>query len=663
MENNNIAEVTEAVKNAEVAYRRGTPIMSDTSFDMLKDTLRKIDPDSPILNAIMGESFLGKKVPLPHPMGSLLNIKNAEDVDKWYKMLITVCRKDIDFVVMPKLDGISATRKANGMYISRGDGGTEGTDITRYCMYFDNPSRKPVEDCRGEIVISRKNFATLNLMRQSAGLDPYKSERSAVIGLMQSDSPNVEHLRLLEFIPYTLYSEIKRSKRHQVETLSTYFNNAVLWHALNGEDIMYHPFLEILFNRWSVDYEIDGLVIEIDDWSDRNTLGFETNSFDPKYARAYKVGFEEQKATTVVKIIQQVGKGGNYTPVIEIDPIVLCGNDITRTNGDNERFLMYYGIGVGSEVTMKKSGNVIPRLTKVGNVDILPFKEFNRLIDKEKLTPQQFQERFGIVDDHYITPNVDHVWDENRVNIKVPTGTSNTTQQIRKIQFFFSHLDILNVGESLITTLFENGYDTVVKILLATDEQLLSLPNFGKKKLDNFKSEISKKLGRASLEAIMQSSGLFDKVGESKLKLLQLTPDPDSRYYDYNKMLELNGMGSITASTIFDNLPEFWKFYDNIKHRIPKTEKTDGILSGQIICFTGFRDKLLVEQIIENGGEYKESISKAITLLIHEDSATDTTKVKKAVKDGTKTMGVTEFRRMFKPSEPERSEPTFGGLL
>lgn len=436
---------------------------------------------------------------------------------------------------------------------------------------------------------------------------------------------------------------------------------------LGGEDVLYHNFLAMLFEKWSADYEIDGLVIEVDDWAERDRLGFETNSLNPKYARAYKVGFEEQKSTTVVKIIQQVGKGGNYTPVIEIEPIILCGNDITRTNGDNERFLMYYGIGVGSEVTMKKSGNVIPRLTKVGNVDIIPFKDFNKLIgkptDKNYLTPQAFQERFGITEDNYAFPNIDYLWDDNRVNIKVPVGSGNTTQKIRKIQFFFSHLDILNVGESLITTLFENGYDTVHKILLATDEQLLSLPNFGKKKLDNFKSEISKKLGRASLEAIMQSSGLFDKVGESKLKLLQLTPEEDFRYYDHARMLELNGMGNVTARTITDNLPEFWEFYDNIKHRIPVIDKSSGSMSGQIICFTGFRDKLLVEQIIENGGEYKESISKAITVLVHEDSATDTTKVKKAIKDGAKTIGVTEFRAMFKNNEPEKPKQIFGGLL
>lgn len=658
--------VSKIISN-EILYRNGVPSISDNEFDNLISELKNIDPTNPVLFHIKGENFLGKLVPLPYPMGSIENVKTDEAFHKWLRKV----SGEIDhwFVVMPKLDGISCTRTKDRVFISRGDGAEQGTDITKYCIFFDKMKSSVDFDCRGEIVVSRENFKFINDIRVMNGLDAYKSERSAVVGLMQSETPDVKCLSLLEFIPYTIF-DADLSKAEQLEVLSEFSNSTKIDFKIisfssllgNTDDI------KRLFYKWSEKYEIDGLVVEVNFHQTRSELGFETNTFNPKYARAYKVGFEEEKSTTVTNIVQQIGKNGSYTPVIQIEPVVLCGNTITNINGDNERFLLYYGIGVGTSVTLKKSGNVIPRLTKVEGRNILDFSDFNKWIKDNGYRPEEFQRMHGLIDS-YLAPSFSFVWDDNRVNIRIPQGTKSDSQEKKKILFFFSSLGILNIGESIVSTFYELGYDTVDKILNLKESDLLEIDNFGKKKAFNFIQETDKRLSMASLEQIMSASNLFEKVGETKLKSLGFSEE-DRKIPSIDDVTKINGIGSVIAETIVNNIQEFWEFYDKIKHRIKVSEKKkEGIFLNEIICFTGFRDKLMVETILENGGEYKESISKAITLLVYDDSTSveKSGKVKKAEKDGIRLETRKEFAKKIEELKFKQGvnnmNTSFGSLL
>lgn len=662
-----IGSLVSKIISNEILYRNGVPSISDNEFDNLITELKNIDPTNPVLFHVKGENFLGKLVSLPHPMGSIENVKTDEAFVKWVKSVSHF--GNTLFVVMPKLDGISCTRTKNRLFISRGDGAEQGTDITRYCIFFDKMKSEVGFDCRGEIVVSRENFKKVNDIRIMKGLDPYKSERSAVVGLMQSETPDVNCLSLLEFIPYTIF-QADFGKRTQLSVLQRLNFGTSIDSKIMTEEEMLSGLSEIkaLFYKWSEKYEIDGLVIEINSISSQEEIGFETNTFNPKYARAYKVGFEEEKSTTVTNIVQQIGKNGSYTPVIQIEPVVLCGNTIKNINGDNERFLLYYGIGVGSEITLKKSGNVIPRLTKVEEKEIIPFSDFNKWIKDNGIFPERFREIHGLIN-NYSKPSFDFIWDDNQVNIMTPEGTKNDAQEKKKILFFFSSLGILNVGESMVTAFYESGYDTIEKILELKEADLLELKPFGKKKALNFIEETNKRLSLASLEQIMHSSTLFEKVGETKLKLLGLLEE-ERKIVKVEDITTINGIGSVIAETIADNIEKFWKFYDKIKHRINKTEKiVDGIFSGETICFTGFRDKSFVDTILENGGEYKESISKAITLLVYDDtnSVEKSGKVKKAEKEGIKIESRKEFTKRigeisFK-KDINNSNVAFGSLL
>lgn len=634
----------------EYHYRIGDPLISDDEFDKLKERLHVLAPDHNILTSIVGESFLGKKVALPRPMGSLINIKKEEQLKSFID-------NDVIYIITPKFDGISATRLSNGSFISRGDKGTEGTDITKYCKYFDTIHHSCEHDVRGEIVVSRKNFMKINDMRLASDLEPYKSERSAVIGLMQSDKPDVQCLRLLEFIPYTLYKE-DMDKSLQLLTILHYsMGKSCPFIELTGSEINV-GYLSSLFKEFSIDYAIDGLVIDVDSHKIVSKLGFETNSFNPKYARAYKIGIEDEADTVVTNIIRQVSKSGRLAPVIEIEPVVLCGDTITRINADNERFLLWYGVGIGSEITLKKSGNVIPRMTKVDDAPILPFDEFNKKVKYHgEENVHSFQEYYGFAN-NYIKPTIPYKWCENNVHIYTTSTAYSDLINKKRIEYFFDILRILNIGGSSISILYDNGFDDVPKILLASESELIELPNFGKKKIENIRAEVIKRLSQSSLELIMQASGYFSGVGETKLKLLNISLNQTLLY---DELIKINGIGETMATIIVNGLSDFWEFYSKISILIqPKQETKSGFLSNEIVCFTGFRDKDLVEKILENGGEYKESINKTITMLVYDDKNGRTGKIDKAEKDGTRIITKIDFYKMF---EKDETSVSFGSLF
>ena len=364
------------IKKHELLYRIGEPIIEDKKFDELKEKLREIDPNNEVLIQITGEKFSGEKRKLSKPMGSLINIKNEEELNSWII-------KDEHYIITPKLDGVSVLRNKDG-FTSRGDDGIEGYDITKYCKFTNILGEDGY--FRGEIVISKNNLKRLNQFRLLKGEKEYKTPRSAVVGLLQSDYPDVGLLTMLDIIPFQYFD----TEELEINSINYSMINKVV---ISGKD-MNHDKLSKLFHDWNNCYEIDGLVITLNSRLKREELGFETNSFNPKWGRAYKNGFEEEGEAYVMGIKRHVSKSGTYTPVLEITKTILCNNDITSVNVDNERFILYYGIGVGNKIKLKKSGNVIPRLTEIEGIRILPQKEFEVLM-KKGLNDEEFRRHIG----------------------------------------------------------------------------------------------------------------------------------------------------------------------------------------------------------------------------------------------------------------------------
>lgn len=630
--NMKISSLESQIALADINYRIGSPIISDAQYDALTLELKALSPNSPLLHRLVGEKFLGEKIPLPFPMGSLRNITNVDELDKFLS-------PSTSYVITPKLDGISATRFPNKTYVSRGDGGTEGTDISAYCRYFDKSTYNGYQ--RGEIVISKSNLELLNEYRISESLDPYKSPRSAVVGLMQSEKPDIRALSLLEFIPYTVQGG-SIDKNSQLELLAEHNHGTNIRYTVMIGGVISVDVMNAIYAEWSKEYEIDGLVIDVQSVIIREQLGYHTNSLDPRYAMAYKINLEEQKDTVVLDVIRQIGKTGAYTPVLIIKPVVLCGTTVSKINVDNERFILWNGIGVGTNITLKKSGNVIPRLTHIEGDPIMSFKDFDKvtkMLGMENI--KTYQKDNGIIN-MYKEPDFPYDWDSSLVNIIVSADDHEgiEARELKQIEGFFSELGVMDIGASTVRILYEHGYNSIPAIVNATYEQLLQVPTFGKKKAENLSAEIDKRLNLAKLPTIMHASGIFPKVGSTRLASIGFDTKENKRF-TYEQIRSVAGIGDVMAQVIFDGQDKFWKLYNKISRNILELDESDmgkKPMDGEIICFTGFRDKKLADKIVEYGGEYKESINKSVTLVVYDRSAESSTKVTKAKKSGIKTI-------------------------
>lgn len=663
--NKTIIALEQEISSLNLDYRLGTPTVSDKEYDAKVEELRALHPESVVINTIVGEQFLGEKIPLLYNMGSLDNIRTEEELFGFLSRFESV------IVVTPKLDGISASRFPNGTYVSRGDGGVEGTNITAYCKYFDRSSYNGYQ--RGEIVISRSNFLKLNMLRRANGIEAYKTERSAVVGLMQSEKPDTLALSLLDFIPYTKINDGIIDKIQQLTALSELSGTyGIPYRVFESKLDVTVDAMKALYVEWSEDYEIDGLVIDVNDAEVRARLGYKPNN-NPRYAMAYKVNLEEEKETVVIGINRQIGKTGQYTPVLLIEPVMLCGTEVSKINVDNERFILWNGIGVGSNITLKKSGNVIPRVTAIDGSKIISFKEFDKIAKAYGHDGVERYQEENMISSIYTEPSFPYRWDKNFVNIMLSEDNAEDilNQKLRAIEAFFSEMGIMDIGSSTVRILYEHGYQDVPSILNLSVGRFMEVPTFGKKKSENLVAEIRKRFNLAKIEKIMHASGCFPRVGSTRLGSIGFDTR-ENRVFSYEHISGISGIGDVMAKTIFNGQQEFWEFYDNIRADGLLKDKEDikgvGLLADEIICFTGFRDKQLVESIIENGGEYRESINKSVTIVVYDASSSSSTKVEKAKKNGTKVMEKAEFYnkmgfKSVKNKQVDVETKSIGGLF
>jgi len=608
-----INELVEKIKIANEKYRIGEPIMSDSQFDKLIEQLKSIDPKNKILQTI-GHQIKdeNRKSRLPIEMASMNKIKSIEDIKDWCRL------KDISstetVVITPKFDGLSlCVNETTQDAWTRGDGEFGQKSNEHYKLignHLANSTRD--EYTYGEVMMSKSTF----LKKYSA---EFANPRNLVAGLLNSKDPQAT-LKDCSYIKYGSISKKSSSnyqtKKQVLDSLNSNQEIKVDYHICKISDVT-EDLLISLFHKFGTEYEIDGLIIEINDINSQNKLGRETSSNNPVWARAFKhPSFEQSAQTEIIGISWNISKQGYLKPTLHINPVRLDGVTVSNVTGNNARFVKDMGIGIGAKVLVKRSGMVIPIISEV-------------------IEPVDF-----LMPD---VPNID--WNENGVELITLTETDE--QKFKQLVSFFEILETDNFGEGVIKQLWDNGHNTVKNILNLSQSDLEKIDRFGKRKAEIVYNSIKKATSDVSLSKLQHATGIFKGLGSKKLALLEhFTTKPI-----VDQILEIEGFAEISAQSYIDGYDKFFEFINGLPITIQEKKesvKVSNDLDGMSFVFTGIRRPDLVEVIESRGGKEGSSVSKNTTYLVMKSVGSGSSKEKKAQELGVKVITVQELEEILK---------------
>jgi NAD-dependent DNA ligase len=525
-------------------------------------------------------------------------------------------------VITPKFDGLSlCVNEFSNDAFTRGDGQFGQKSNEHYKLIdnhlYDVKNVDPFSpiDCQftyGEVMMSKKTFT-------EKYSNDFANPRNLVAGLLNSKEAT-QSLKDCDYIKYgAIFTpdlmKMRYTKQEVIDYLNQYQKVKVQYHVCKISELT-EELLISLFKEYSIDYEIDGLIIEINNLSLQYTLGRETSSNNPCYARAFKhPSFEQSAETEIIGISWNISKQGYLKPTLHVRPIKLDGVTVSNVTGNNARFVKDMGIGVGAKVVVKRSGMVIPIIA-----DVVETVEFQM--------PD--------------VPNID--WNENGVELVTLTETDD--QKLKKNISFFEILEADNVSEGVITQLWDAGYKTIKDILNLKISDLEKIDRFGKRKAQIVYNSIQKSVTGVQLSKLQHATGIFKGLGSKKLALLEdFTTKPT-----VDQVMSIEGFAEVSAKSYIDSYDIYFDFVKDLPVTISeKVEvvKTGSDLDGKQFVFTGFRRPDLESVIESRGGRIGGSVSKNTTHLVMKVVGSGSSKEKKAIDLGVEVITVEQLEKLL----------------
>ena len=582
-------------------YNTDNPVLSDTDFDFLIDTVKKKYPKSNILNNIGAKIINKNKVKLDYWLGSMNKFKDfSNKLELWNN------KYKPPYYISDKLDGVSALLiyDKDILLFTRGDG-QEGQNISHLLKYINLPTlNKILNYClsnnikgnkntivfRGELIIKKNIF-------NDKWKDKFKNIRNTVSGVVNSKKINTDLVKDIDLVLYEIVDPNYTIDKQFYHMNKMGFN--LVDYIVINNNLSFELLSSLLDSRKKEsNYDIDGIVIASSLLYNRNIDG------NPDYAFAYKnIDQNQIISTQVINIEWNVSKNGYLIPTIILNPIEINGVIIKRVTGNNAKFVLDNKIGIGSKLEIIRSGDVIPKIHKV----------------LSKSTS------FGL-------PNDKWHWSDTNVDIILDKLNNNKDIIIKNIYFFFSTLKAKGLGEKVISNLVENNFDTIYKIINIKVSDISSLDNFGEKSAKNIITSIKKSLTNIDLSLLMTASGKLGRgIGIEKINsILNLYPNLLNDYKKWseetfiNNIKKINGWEDKTSSLFVNNFNQFIDFYNEIKKFIILNESTKKIIhKGKLlemnIVLSGFRDNELMLLIENSGGIINNTLTKNTDLLVIKD--------------------------------------------
>uniref|UniRef100_A0A7C4TXJ7 DNA ligase n=1 Tax=Caldisericum exile TaxID=693075 RepID=A0A7C4TXJ7_9BACT len=641
-------------------YVLDSPEITDAEFDRLFQELLAIEerfpelvtPDSP--SQKVGAPPLKEFPEVIHkvPMLSLSNAFDEEDLKEFDRRVKRESGLEhIEYETELKMDGLAISiRYENGILVrgaTRGDG-VRGEDVTPNVktvrgvplkLLIDNPP--PVIEVRGEVIMYKKDFATLNREKIEKGEPPFANPRNASAGSLRQLDSRITAQRKLHMIGYGVGEVVGVEFRTQYELLQ-YLNK--IGFRISPE-VKVHKDIESVINevkrltamRESFPFGADGVVVKVNDLDLQKKLG--TTAHEPRWAIAFK--FPAEEAETVVRdIIFSVGRTGAITPVALFDPVEIDGTVVSRASLHNEDIAKALDVRIGDHVIVHKAGSVIPEVVRVVKEkrkgDEVPFK----MPDRCPVCggPVVREEGFAVT---------------RCVNVRCPA------QVKERIIHFVSRdaMDIESIGEKLVEQMVDKKLVTDYgDLYYLTKEKLLTLERMGEilsqkiiKNIEESKSRpLSKLINAIGIPNVGERTGVLLADHFKTLENLINANEDD--------ILKIEGIGPVTAKSIveFFASDENRKVIDKLVKAGVNTkevveEHKEAPLKGLTFVFTGTLKSFTrseASEIVERlGGMVSDTVSKKVDyLVVGEDPGS---KLEKAKKLGIKIINEDEFKKLI----------------
>lgn len=643
-------------------YVLNQPEVSDHEYDMLYKKLEELEkqfpslvtPDSPT-QRVGGEPLKEfKTVEHKVKMLSLDNTYSEEEVRDFDRRVRKTIQEPIEYEATLKVDGVAVTLTyQEGVLVlgaTRGDG-VFGDDITQNLKTIKSvPLRmltkeKPLQniEIRGEVYLPKKALFSLNKVREKTGEPLFANPRNAAAGTLKLHDAREVSKRGLDIFIHTVPEPPGPQYSSHYETLRALGSAGfrIIPHIMICKDIdeVFVYIKEWQDKRDDLEYEVDGLVIKVDDFGARERLGYTTKS--PRWAIAYK--YPARQAVTRLQAIQlQVGRTGRITPVALLEPVLLSGTTVSRATLHNEDEIKRKDIRVNDQVVIEKGGEVIPKI-----VAVIKQKRSGR----ERIF--HFPQKCPVCGQRIYRLPEEADW--RCVN-------SSCAAQIKgKILHFASRaaMDIEGLGYRLVDKLVEEGrvksFDDLYRLNADT---LAAMERMGERSAQNLVDSIEQSKNRDFVN-VLYALGIPGVGFNASHLLVEHFTDIDSLINaNVEELSKLHGIGGVLAESIVDyfktkgNLKlvgNLKKLGLRLKARVKKIKEQ--FLEGKSFVFTGELDSMTREEaqalVRKYGGHPGSSVSKKTDYVVA--GKDPGSKHGKAEKLGVKILSEREFLKMLSP--------------
>lgn len=640
----------------DIAYHQNdAPVVDDATYDAAKKRALEIEAEYPELAAAGASTHVGaapstkfKTYPHSVPMLSISDVFDEKEVADWFNKL-----PNKDLFIELKVDGVSyAARYEHGILVralTRGSG-VAGEDITANIKTIADIPQKlagefpDVIEVRGEVYMLRDDFLALNAAAVATGDKVFANPRNAAAGSLRQLNPQVTASRKLSAFGYT-YGEI--SNRNWA-TQTEYFDRLESWGfkttrkwarraASTGEiQSMYN---DIILSRADIPFDIDGLVIKVNDIATQERMGARANS--PRWEVAYK--FPAARAVTTLRgITVQVGRTGVLTPVAELEPINIGGVVVSRATLHNADEIARLGVRVGDKVTVQRAGDVIPQI--VGVAESAP-----------NATLFEFPQKCPVCGGEVVRT-------DGAVAYRCVNTLGCPAQRIGELEHFVSRpgFDIEGIGTKQLELFVERGWienpADIFTLVERHGNEIKKMDGFGEKSVANLRAAID---GARTIELgrFLTAIGIPD-VGKTTAKLLaKHFGNLDSlRTATMDDLIAIDGIGDVMAREIvsfFGNARNIMVIENLLKHitikSVPKNTKTTEltnkkvVLTGTLAKYSRDAAREILEQM---GAIVTGSVSPKTDIVL---AGTDAgSKLKRATELGITIWGEDDFDRAIK---------------
>ncbi|MHB2167553.1 NAD-dependent DNA ligase LigA [Alsobacter sp. R-9] len=637
-------------------HREDAPVISDAEYDALRRRFEAIaarfpaladeQPAATSVGAKPSEKFA--KVRHRVPMLSLANVFSDEEVEEFVERI----RRFLDWppdrplpiTAEPKIDGLSCSLRYEAgelvVAATRGDG-EEGEDVTANVRTIGEiPHRlqgdvPPVLEVRGEVYMTKSDFAAMNARQEAEGRPLFANPRNAAAGSLRQLDPRITAARPLRFFAYawgeaqpappapTQSGVVAAFARYGLPT------NPLMRRCETVADLIAH-YRGIEEQRASLPYDIDGVVYKVDDLDLQRRLGFVSRS--PRWATAHK--FPAEKATTVLQGIDiQVGRTGSLTPVARLQPVTVGGVVVTNATLHNEDEIARKDIRVGDTVIVQRAGDVIPQI-----LGFVPEKR------PDTAAPYAFPTLCPACGSHAVR-EIDPKTGKADVVRRCTGGLVCPAQAVERLKHFASRnaFDIEGLGDKQIEAFYRDGLITRPQDIFTLEardarsmKRLKDREGFGETSVRNLFAAIEARRSVA-LHRFIFALGIRH-VGETTGKLLArhfrsmealrdtavAAAEPGSAALA--DLTAIDGIGPVVAESIVDffgephNLEVVADLLAQVTPQPPEEVATESPVAGKTVVFTGSLEKFTREEakaMAERlGAKVASSVSKKTDLVV-----------------------------------------------